>query len=219
MIKRTISAVLLASIVLLAIAASAGAQTQPIAAQQQYGDQGQQYQEGSQAGSQQLSIPPAPPKLQPDAQYGSTSRASIIGEKLSKASQGNAMVYVAENANNTITVNVDLKKDADGNQLAPVLANLTYALSDVYAVTDRANNDIFLNVFDTAKNQIINAKFSADKNAFEYFNVAESSRQAQPAQGGQQQPAYGQQPGYGGQQQPGYGGQQQPAYGGQQGYM
>ena len=43
MIKRTISAVLLASIVLLAIAASAGAQTQPMAAQQQYGDQGQQY--------------------------------------------------------------------------------------------------------------------------------------------------------------------------------
>ena len=90
-------------------------------------------------------------------------------------------------------MNVNLKKDADGYQLAPVLANLTYALSDVYGVTDRANNDIFLNVYDTSKNLIINAKFSADKNAFEYFNVAESSRQAQPAEGGQQQPAYGQQ--------------------------
>ena len=104
-----------------------------------------------------------------------------------------------------------------GYQLAPVLANLTYALSDVYGVTDRANNDIFLNVYDTSKNLIINAKFSADKNAFEYFNVAESSRQAQPAEGGQQQPAYGQQPDMDRQQPPGYG--QQPAYGGQQGYM
>ena len=120
------------------MAASAGAQMQPMAAQQQNGDQGQQNQEGSQAGTPQLSIPPAPAKLQPDPQFGSTDRASIIGEKMSKASQGNAAVYVAENANNTITVNVDLKKDADANQLAPVLANLTYALSDVYDVTDRA---------------------------------------------------------------------------------
>ena len=181
------------------MATSAGAQMQPMATSA--GDQGQQYQDGSQAGTSQLSIPPAPPKLQPDPKFGSTDRASIIGEKLSKASQGNAAVYVAENANNTITVNVDLKKDADGNQLAPVLANLTYALSDVYGVTDRANNDIFLNVYDTSKNLIINAKFSDAKNAFEYFNVAESSRQAQPSEGGQQQPGYdGQQPAYGGQQ-------------------
>ncbi len=191
---------MLASIVLLAMAASAGAQTQPMAAQQQYGDQGQQYQGGSQAGTQQINIPPAPQRLQPDAQYGSTDRASIIGEKLSKSSQGNAIVYVAENPNNTITVNVNLKKDADGAQLAPVLANLTYALSDIYSVTDRSNNDIFLNVYDTSKNLIINAKYSATKNAFEYFNVAESSRQAQP-------PAQGEQPGYDGQQQPAYNGQ------------
>ncbi len=190
MLKRAISAFLLASIVLLAMAASAGAQIQPMAASA--GDQGQQYQDGTQAGTSQLSIPPAPPKLQPDPKFGSTDRASIIGEKMSKASQGNAVVYVAENANNTITVNVDLKKNADTNQLAPVLANLTYALSDVYDVTDRAHNDIFLNVYDTSKNLIINAKYSNAKNAFEYFNVAESARQAEPSEGSQQQPAYGQ---------------------------
>jgi hypothetical protein len=203
MIKRTISAILLTSIILLAAAATAGAQMQPMAGQQQYGDQGQQ-QGGSPSGNGQLNIPPAPQKLQPNPQFGNTDRASIIGEKLSKASQGNAIVYVAENNNKTITMNVDLKKDADPYQLAPILANLTYAVSDVYGVTDRANDDIFLNVYDTSKNLIINAKFSDSKNAFEYFNVAESARQAQPSEGGQQQP--------------GYDGQQQPAYNGQQGY-
>ena len=208
MIKRTISAVLLASIVLLAIVASAGVQAQPIPAQQNGG----QNHGGSQAGTQQLNIPPAPQKVQPDSQFGNTDRASIIAQKLSDASQGNAVVYIAENGNKSITVNVNLKKDGDVYQIAPVLANLTYALSDVYGVTDRANNDIFLNVYDTSKNLIINAKFSSSKNAFEYFNVAEAARQAQPAQG-EQQPAYG------GEQQPAYGGQQQPAYGGQQGYM
>jgi hypothetical protein len=104
-------------------------------------------------------------------------------------------------------------KDADPTQLAPVLANLTYALSDVYSVTDRANNDIFLNVYDTSKNMVIQAKFSPSMNAFDYFNIPEAAWQTQPTQ-----PAYGegQQGGYQG----GYqGGQQQPAYGGQQGYM
>jgi hypothetical protein len=103
-------------------------------------------------------------------------------------------------------------KDADPTQLAPVLANLTYALSDVYSVTDMANSDIFLNVYDTSKNSIIQAKFSPSKNAFDYFNIPEAARQ-------QQQPQQ-QQPSYGGGQQGGYQtGQQQPAYGGQQGYM
>jgi hypothetical protein len=209
MIKRTISAVLLVSIVLLAMTASAGAQMQQqqqMPGQSQYGGQ-------EQAGQSQLNIPPAPQKIQPNSQYGNTDRASIIGEKMSRASQGNADVYVAENGNNSISVNVDLKKDADPTQLAPVLANLTYALNDVYSVTDRANNDIFLNVYDTSKNIVIQAKFSPMNNAFDYFNIPEAARQTQPTQ-----------PEYGGGQQGGYqggyqGGQQQPAYGGQQGYM
>jgi hypothetical protein len=206
MIKRTISALLLASIVLLAMTTAVGAQMQQqMPGQTQYGGQ-------EQAGQSQLNIPPAPQKIQPNSQYGNTDRASIIGEKMSKASQGNANVYVAENANNTISVNVDLMKDADPTQLAPVLANLTYALSDVYSVTDMANSDIFLNVYDTSKNSIIQAKFSPSKNAFDYFNIPEAARQ-------QQQPQQ-QQPSYGGGQQGGYQtGQQQPAYGGQQGYM
>jgi hypothetical protein len=178
-------------------------QQQQMPGQAQYGGQ-------AQTGSSQLNIPPAPQKIQPNSQYGNTDRASIIGEKMSRASQGNADVYVAENGNNSISVNVDLKKDADPTQLAPVLANLTYALNDVYSVTDRANNDIFLNVYDTSKNMVIQAKFSPSMNAFDYFNIPEAARQTQPPSGEGQQGGY--QGGY-------QGGQQQPAYGGQQGYM
>jgi hypothetical protein len=245
--KKTFCIVLLASVVLLSFAVIAGAQMygQPGQYQTGYGQQPQyqqpaygqmpavtQPQYGQQpvaqqpvAQQQQLNIPKAPPKPVANSQYGNTDRAAILGEKFSQAAQGNANVYVSENPDKTISLDVKLLKSASPYEVAGAMANLTYMVDGIYYLTDRKGNDILLKVTDPSGNVITNAKFSDAKNAFEYYNVPVSAQQpAAPATGQQpvygQQPAYGQQPGAG--MQPGY--QQQPAYGqmpayGQQPYM
>ena len=185
----------------------------------------QQSQGGSQAGvpgtsaSGNLNIPSPPPKPQPNMEYGNTNRAAIIGERMTDASQGNAKVVI--NEGNVITASVYLNKSASASDIAPTMANFTYMLSDIYGLTEMANTDIVLKVYDTSNNVIIDAKFDVAKNAFDYFNAPESTGTSAPAQepqnnvgqpmapqnnGGQpmaplpaQQPGFGQQPGYGNQ--------------------
>jgi hypothetical protein len=243
--KKIFCIVLLATIVLLSCAIVAGAQTygqpgqyqtgygqqpqyqqpaygqQPAAGQPQYGQQPGQYPPGygpQPAGPQQINIPQAPQKPVPNSQYGNTDRAAILGEQFSKSSQGNANVYVSENPNNTITLDVRLAQAASPYEIAPAMANLTYMVDSIYYLTDRKGNDILLKVTDPSGNLITSAKFSSAKNAFEYYNVKEAARPPSAPVSGQQppyeQPAYGQQPGY--QQQPAYG--QQPYMGRQQAY-
>jgi hypothetical protein len=195
---------------------------QPAVTQPQYGQQP--------AAQQQLNIPPAPQKPVPNSQYGNTDRAAMLGEQLSKSSQGNANVYVSENPDKTVSLDVKLTQAISPYEIAPTMANLTYMVDGIYYVTERKGNDILLKVTDPSGNVITNAKFSDAKNAFDYYNVPEAAQQPVPQQpvapapgqqpGYGQQPAYGQQPGAG--MQPGY--QQQPSTGqmpayGQQPYM
>jgi hypothetical protein len=194
---------------------------QPAVTQPQYGQQpgyGQQpavQQPAVQqpAVQQQLNIPAAPQKPVANSQYGNTDRAAILGEKLSQASQGNANVYISENPDKTISLDVKLLKAASPYEISGAMANLTYMVDGIYYLTDRKGNDVLLKVTDPSGNVITNAKFSDAKNAFEYYNVPEPAQQpAAPAAG--QQPGAGVQPGYG--QQPAYG--QQPGAGMQPGY-
>lgn len=245
--KKTLCIVLLASVLLLSLVVVAGAQMygQPGQSQAGYGQQPQyqqpaygqqpsagQPQYGQQPGygqqpaaPQQLNIPPAPQKPVANRQYGNTDRAAILGEGVSKSSQGNANVYVSENPDNTVAIDVRLTKSASPYEIAGAMANLTYVVDGLYYMTERKGNDILLKVTDPSGNEITSAKFSDAKNAFDYYNIPEAAQQpAAPAAG--QQPVYGQQPGAGMQpgtgMQPGY--QQQPAMGrqpayGQQPYM
>jgi hypothetical protein len=227
--KKTFCIVLLASVILLSFAVIAGAQMygqpgqsqagygqqpqyqqpaygqQPAATQPQYGQQpgyGQQPAVQQPVAQQQLNIPPAPQKPVANSQYGNTDRAAILGEKFSQAAQGNANVYVSENPDKTISLDVKLAKSASPYEIAGAMANLTYMVDGIYYLTDRKGNDVLLKVTDPSGNVITNAKFSDAKNAFEYYNVPESAQQ--PSYG--QQPAYSQQPAAG--MQPGL--QQQP---------
>ena len=172
------------------------------------------------SGQQQLNIPPAPQKPVADRTYGNTDRAAIIGGEFSKSSQGNANLYVSENSDGTVTVDVRLLQDASPYEIAGTMANLTYAIDSFYSMVSPPGKDILLNVYDTSGNTITKAKFSNSKNAFDYYNVPES------AQAGPQQPPSGAQPSYGRQpagrqpagggpsygRQPAYGGGQQPYY-------
>jgi hypothetical protein len=234
--KKTFCVVLLAIVFLLSCAVVAGAQTynQPGQSQAGYGQQpqygggqyggqpgyGQQPGYGAQpSGPQQVSIPPAPQKPVPNRQYGNTDRAAILGEQLSKSSQGNANVYVGENPDNTVSLDVRLTQSVSPYQIAGAMANLTYMVDGIYYLTERKGNDIMLKVTDPSGNLITQAKFSDAKNAFDYYNIPEAAQPpAAPVSG--QPPAYGQQPGAG--MQPGYGQQpsasQMPGYG-QQPYM
>jgi len=239
--KKTFYLVLLASVILLSFAVIAGAQMAGMPGQYQtgYGQQPQyqqpaygqqpavgQPQYGQQPVAQQpvaqpqLNIPAAPQKPVPNSQYGNTDRAAILGEKFSQAAQGNANVYVSENPDKTISLDVKLLKSASPYEVAGAMANLTYMVNGIYYLTDRKGNDILLKVTDPSGNAITNAKFSDAKNAFEYYNVPQAAQPtAAPAAGQQpglpQQPATGMQPGF--QQQPSAGMQpgfqQQPAFG------
>ena len=159
---------------------------------------------------QATNLPPAPEKTTPDMQYGNTARAAIIGERLSQESDGNANVYIDEG--NVITVSVYLLKDAGSNDLTGTMANFTYMVYDLYStMADKGNTDVLLKVYDTSKNIIIDAKFNAADNAFDYFNVAKQATESQqPSQGtGQYSTGMQQQPGQqysSGMQQPRMGG-------------
>lgn len=212
--KTIICAVIIASLFLVAGTAIA---QQIGAGQQQYAGypQGAQ-QPGMQQGMQQpsqygaqpqqpgvLNIPPAPAKPVPNSAYGNNDRAAVIGQQLSEGSQGNANVYVSENANRTVSLDVKLLANGDPYGMAGTMANLTYMVSAIYGFTDLKGSDILLTVYDTAGNVITSAKFSDAKNAFEYYTVPP---QAAVTPTPVAQPPYGQ-PGYG---QPSYG---QPSYG------
>jgi hypothetical protein len=197
---------------------------QPIAGQPQYGQLPGYAQPP--AGPQQINIPAAPQKPVPNRQYGNSDRAAILGEQLSKSSQGNANVYVSENPDKTISLDVKLSQAASPYQIAGAMANLTYMVDGIYYLTERKGNDILLKVTDPSGNAITNAKFSDAKNAFDYYNVPQAAQQpAAPVAGQQpgfpQQPATGMQPGF--QQQPATGMQpgfqQQPATGMQPGFQ
>jgi len=140
------------------------------------------------ASSGSLNLPSPPPKPQPDMAYGNTNRAAIIGERMTDASQGNAKVVI--NEGNVITASVYLNKDASANDIAPTMANFTYMLADLYGLTDKANSDIALKVYDTSSNLIIDARFDVAKNAFDYFNVPQGTTASTPA--GESQNAGGQ---------------------------
>jgi len=158
-----------------------------------------QNQGGMQQGGNTLNIPPAPPRPQPNMQYGNTARAALIAEGLSQASQGNARLYISED--NIITVKVYLTQDASPYDMAGTMANLTYMLASLYSLTEKPNCDIVLKVYDASNNLIIDARFNNAKNAFDYFNVPEGVKPSEQ-QPGTQQPGI-QQPGY---NQPGYSG-------------
>src|SRR5271157_5908419 len=169
----------------------------------------QQYGGGTQGGDRSngntLNLPSPPPK--PNMDYGNSARAAIVGERMTDASQGNAKVVI--NEGNVITANVYLNKDASAYDIANTMANFTYMLVDLYSLTEKANTDIVLKVYDTSKNVIIDAKFSTSKNAFDYFNipeVASATPTAPVGQPGRMQPG-GMQPGgmQPGGMQPGYG--------------
>ena len=204
---------------LLSFACLAGAQTigqpgqypqpqyqQPAAGQPQYqqppGMQPPGYvQPQPPAQPPQLNIPPAPPRPVPNSQYGNTNRAAIIGEQFSKSSQGNANLYVSENGNRTVSLDVYLTGNSDPYAISGAMANLTYAVSAIYYFTDMAGSDILLTVRDTSGNVVTRAKFSDAKNAFEYYDVPEAARvapqqpgYAQPQQPSYVQPSAGQQP-------------------------
>lgn len=200
------------------------------AAQQQFGT-GQQFagkaqgapqpvaQPGMQSGAQQpayaggqpstgvLNIPPAPAKPVANGAYGNTERAAILGEQLSNASQGNANVYVSENPNRTVSLDVHLLTSGDPYSMAGTMANLTYMVDSIYGMTDMKGSDVLLTVYDPSGAQITVAKFSDANNAFEYYNVPPQAA-TQPTTG---QPTTGQpttgQPGMGqtGVSQPGFG--------------
>jgi hypothetical protein len=89
---------------------------------------------------------------------------------------------VVINEGDIITASVYLNKDASATDIAPTMANFTYMLADLYGMTDKANSDIVLKVYDTSSNVIIDAKFNVAKNAFDYFNVPTSTTAATPMQ-------------------------------------
>jgi hypothetical protein len=165
-----------------------------VVAAQQY--QGQQYQGGAQQGAGQartLSIPPAPPRSQPNMEYGNTARAAYVGERLSDAAEGNARVYITEDG--AIAASVYMLQDANAYDIAGTMANFTYMLADMYrTMTERSDSDILLKVYDKSNSMIIDAKFSASKNAFEYFDItqAEAPPQRQQPVAGQYQGMQGQ---------------------------
>ena len=68
-------------------------------------------------------------------------------------------------------------------------------------MADKSNTNVMLKVYDTSKNVIIDAKFNAAKNTFDYFNVAQS-QQAEEGVQQQQQPGMQQYPAGMRQQQP-----------------
>lgn len=141
-----------------------------------------------------LDLPAPPDKPVPNMTYGNSNRAAIIGEMLSKSSQGNANVYVKENSNNTISIGVYLMTDSDPYSLAGTLANLTYMVNSVYGLTDKAASDILLTAYDTSGNVVTTAKFSNARNAFDYFRVPETASMKptqQPAYPSNGQPSYG----------------------------
>jgi len=170
---------------------------------------GQNQGPGAGAGTPTLNIPPAPPKPVPNSTYGNSPRAAILGEQFTKSSQGNAMVYLEENPNKTVSISVRLLSDGDPYSLAGTMANLTYMVDNVYSLTDLAGGDIFLTVYDTEGKTMTTAKFSDAKNAFEYYQVPEGYT---PKQTTGRQPSFGQpssgQPSFG---QPSY---QRPSFGG-----
>jgi len=224
--KKILCIAFMAAVIIISGAIIAGAQMygqqpgqyqsgygQPQYQQPRYQQPAAQPQYGQQPSvSQQLDLPRAPQKPAPNSQYGNTDRAAILGEQFTKSSQGNANVYVSENPDKTISVNVKLASAASPYEIASSMANLTYMVDGIYYMTERKGNDVLLKVTDPSGNVITDARFSDAKNAFEYYNVPEAARQPtaqQPAA-----PAYGEQPGYG--QQP-YAGQM-PAYGQRPGY-
>lgn len=190
---------------------------QPVAGQPQFG---QQPGYGMPPAAQpQVSIPQAPQKPVPNRQYGNTDRAAILGEQFSLSSQGNAYVYVSENPDNTVSLDVRLARAASPYEIAETMANLTYMVDSIYYLTERKGNDILLNVTDPSGNLITQAKFSSAKNAFEYYNIpAAAQPPAPPVTGPQpgfpQMPAAGMQPGF----QPQPAAMQQPFAGGQRTY-
>ncbi len=155
-----------------------------------------QYQGGTQQGGTNggntLNIPPAPPKPQPNMQYGNTARAALIAEGLSEASQGNARLYISEDK--VITAKVYLTQDASPYDIAGTMANLTYMLASLYSLTEKPNCDIVLKVYDTSNNLIIDARFNNANNAFDYFNVSEEAQAIPGSQAGMQQPGTGRVP-------------------------
>jgi hypothetical protein len=157
--KKVIGLVLVA-IVLMMVSATA----------QQYAGGAQQ---GAAQGAKTLKIPPAPPKPKANMDYGNTARAAILGERLSIAAEGNAKVYISEGS--AITAEIYLEKQADPYDMAGTMANFTYMLLDIYAITDKANSDILLKVYDPANELIIDARFNNAKNAFDYFKVPETT--------------------------------------------
>ncbi len=148
--------------------------------------------QGGATGGNTLNIPPAPPRPQPNMQYGNTARAALIGEGLSEASQGNARVYIREG--NSVGVDVYLIQDASPYDLAGTMANLTYMLASLYSLTEKPNSDIMLKVYDTSGNVIIDAKFNNAKNAFDYFNVPEEVQAGPGGQAGVPQSGTGRAP-------------------------
>lgn len=209
--KQFVCAVIIASLILLAGTASAqqygtspqyavSPQAVPQPAAQPAIQQGMQQQQ-QQPPTQQpqatpgvLNIPPAPAKPVANGSYGNTERAAILGEELSNASQGNAKVFIAENSNKTVFIDVHLLTNADPYSLSGTMANLTYMVSNIYSYTEMKGGDIMLTVYDPAGTVITNAKFSDAKNAFEYYNVPQQPATA-PSTGGQPatgQPATGQ---------------------------
>ncbi|HMK45971.1 MAG TPA: hypothetical protein VK436_05050 [Methanocella sp.] len=150
---------------------------------------GQAQVPGAGAGTPTLNIPPAPPKPVPNSTYGNNPRAAILGEQFTKSSQGNAMVYIAENPNKTVSISVRMLSDGDPYSLAGTMANLTYMVDNVYSLTDVAGSDIYLTVYDPDGKTMTTAKFSDEKNAFEYYQVPEGYT---PKQTPGRQPSFGQ---------------------------
>jgi hypothetical protein len=170
--KRLISLALIFALLLAGVGVSV--------AQQYQG--GQQYQGSTQQGGERtLNIPPAPPKSEPNMEYGNTARAAAIGERLSNAAEGNARVYIKEDG--AVTVNIYLLQEADPYDLAGTMANFTYMIADLYGtITEKTNSDILLKVYNTSNSLIIDAKFSIPKNAFAYFKVSDAPKPRQPSQ-------------------------------------
>lgn len=206
--KNTIVALLIASVILVSSIAIVEAQYapggygqqqqygQPYGQQQQYPQYGQQYPGGygqpqqpqqpqQPAAPKQISIPKPPDKITANKQYGNTDRMAILGEAMTQGAGDNANVYLSESGKQ-VTVNVNLKKAVDVYEIAPHMANLTYGIVGALTITDLKNADIMVKVYDTSGKQVMDGKFSAANNKWEYFNVPEATN------GGGQQPPAGQ---------------------------
>ncbi len=224
--KKILCIAFMAAVILISAAIIAGAQMygqQPGQYQSGYGQPQYQQPQNQQPAAQpqygpqpsvspQLDLPKAPQKPVPNSQYGNTDRAAILAEQFTKSSQGTANVYISENPDKTISLNVKLTSSASPYEIASAMANLTYMVDGIYYMTERKGNDVLLKVTDPSGNVITDARFSDARNAFEYYNVPEAAQQ--PTEEQPAAPAYGEQPGYG--QQPSAG--QMPAYGQRPGY-